>query len=299
MKELLLVVVCTNLWITTYAQTTKESHEEIFDIAYVLNSNGTDDSLQMLNLVLPKSSVNAPLLIWIGGGAWSYVDRNTEMDLARKFADQGIAVASVGHRLSTAIWRDSSMNVGIKHPKHVEDVAAAIKWLYDQAGAYGYSKTQIYIGGFSSGAHLAVLVSLDPQYLAKHKLTPSIIKGIIPIGGTYDISDYHQAFVNGSRPELAELHVKAVFGETEKDFSEASVTSYLDNLSAPILLMSDRNMTNYTRLFEDAINATSFQRLQVSYDSLSHADLWRNMSTAEKSPRRDEVVDFILKGPDL
>jgi len=72
------------------------------NISYAQTIGDERDSLQMLNLLVPDTQKSAPLLLWIGGGAWSYVDRNMEMNFAENLAAQGIAVASVGHRLSPA-----------------------------------------------------------------------------------------------------------------------------------------------------------------------------------------------------
>ncbi|HMQ63023.1 MAG TPA: alpha/beta hydrolase, partial [Flavilitoribacter sp.] len=122
-----------------------------FDIREFLNMPYTDgpeaDSLQSLHLVVPQSETASPLLIWIGGGAWAYVNKDMELDLARNLGRKGIAVASVGHRLSPAVWRDPKKTEGIQHPKHAEDVAAAVKWLYDHAAEYGYDREKFFIGG--------------------------------------------------------------------------------------------------------------------------------------------------------
>jgi hypothetical protein len=55
---------------------------EIRDLSYIIGKADTSGK-QKLNLVLPKGKKDVPLLIWIGGGAWSYVDRNQEMELCR------------------------------------------------------------------------------------------------------------------------------------------------------------------------------------------------------------------------
>lgn len=270
---------------------------EKMDISYLEAAEVSNDSLQRLNLVIPQGLDSIPLLIWIGGGAWSYVDRDMEMDLARQIAKEGIAVASVGHRLSSAVWKDSTLTEGIQHPEHVKDVAAAFKWLYDNADKNGYDRERIFIGGFSSGAHLAALISLDDRYLKEVGLDLSNIKGYIPIGGTYDVSNYHQVFLNGTRKHLADEHVKAVFGPTEAHFSAASPTNYLDNLGVPLLLMSDMNMFNYTQIFEDAIRETEFRNFQTIYvHRLNHGDLWRHMSLEKHSIYRDMICDFVLNG---
>ncbi|MDW3650560.1 MAG: alpha/beta hydrolase [Bacteroidia bacterium] len=268
-------------------------HTEYMDLSY-FQGEGEADANHKLNLVLPKEVKKAPLLIWIGGGAWSYVDRNMEMDLARKLADEGIAVASIGHRLSSAVWKDPSLSQGVKHPAHVEDVAMAIKWLYDKADEYGYSQREMIIGGFSSGAHLASLISLDPRYLKNWKLDTDLFKGVIPIGGTYDVPDYYRVFKESeTQSHLAKEHVQAVFGENQEGFLEASPISYMKNLKTPMLLMSDTNTANYCRIFEDAIRESGFDKAEVHYAELGHGDLWRNMSYDDESSYRDLLIAFI------
>lgn len=271
----------------------------INDLLYVDADEVQNDSLQRLNLILPQES-GAPLLLWIGGGAWSYVDRHVEVDFAKQMAKRGIAVAAVGHRLSPAIWRDPALNTGIHHPAHIEDIAAAFKWLYDHAKEYGYDQNQLFVGGFSSGAQLAALLALDPKHLAKHALNLDAIKGIVPIAGAYDIVNYYEVLANGARPEMGDQHVKAVFGETEADFLDASPTSYLENLSVPILLISENRSFNYTRIFEDQIRATDFRDLLVVHvHKLGHGALWKHLSFEDYSIYREIIIDFIRHPKDL
>ncbi|MCB0497063.1 MAG: alpha/beta hydrolase [Cyclobacteriaceae bacterium] len=264
------------------------------NLSYISKELISNDSLQRLNLVLPKEGIDYPLLIWIGGGAWSYGDRNQEMEIAKKFASQGIAVASIGHRLSPAIWRDPTLNKGIKHPKHIEDIASAVKWLYENADKYKYDRNKFFIGGYSSGGHLSALICLDSTYLNYVGLSPKIFKGLIPVSGTYDINDYHEALLNSARPELAKLHVEAVFGSGKENFIKASPITYLDNLSVSILLISDNNMYNYSKLFEEKVRATDFRDMQVVYSyNLSHGELWRDLSFNESSIYRELIIGFI------
>lgn len=289
------ILLCSFLFVLLspgFCQSTS-AHTELMDLSYFQGEGEADDN-QKLNLVLPKGVKDAPLLIWIGGGAWSYVDRNMEMDLARKVAKEGIAVASVGHRLSSAVWKDPKLNTGVKHPAHVEDVAMAVKWLLDHAEEYGYSENQIVIGGFSSGAHLASLLSMDPRYLENWKLDTDLFKGLIPIGGTYDVPDYHRAFKESeTQSHLAKEHVQAVFGESQEGFLQASPISYMQNLKTPMLLMSDTNTANYCRIFEQAIQESGFKQVEVHYAELGHGDLWRNMSYDDESNYRELLIAFI------
>ncbi len=70
-----------------------------------------------------------------------------EMDVVRKMAAKGFAVASASRRLSAATWKDPALNIGIKHPEHIRDIARAIKYLHANAGTNGYSDRTIFVGG--------------------------------------------------------------------------------------------------------------------------------------------------------
>ena len=275
--------------------TSGKSFKETYDILYVEESKIENDSLQRLNIILPVGNKDYPLLIWIGGGAWSYVNRNMEMDLGRKFAENEIAFASIGHRLGPAIWKDSTLNHGVRHPAHIKDVASALKWLYDNASDFGYNQDKIFVGGFSSGAHLTALLAMDSSYLKDVGLSPDKIKGIIPIAGAYDILNYYKVFLNSETgSSMAETHVKAVFGETGKDFIAASPTEYIADLAIPMLLISENNTYNYTKIFEDKIRATEYRDFQVLHiHHMGHGELWKHLSYDENSIYRDFIVHFI------
>ena len=297
MKPLLILslILCCN---QIYAQTRMHEYTEIDDIQYY-DGPDLDTANHKLNLVMPKDVEKPILFVWIGGGAWSYVNRDMEMDVARKFAEKGIAVASVGHRLSPATWKDSSLNTGIQHPEHIKDVARAIKYLYTHAGQYGYSDSKIFVGGYSSGAHLAALIAMDGQYLQKEGISKNLIRGVIPIAGTYDILHYYQVLAEGSGSAFADNHVGSVFGLTMKDFEQASPTSYIDSLSAPMLLISETNTFKYTNLFEDRLRDIAYDSLEVLHiHRLSHGALWKHLSYAEQSIYRDVIFDFIKRNAD-
>ncbi len=258
-----------------------------------------DSANHKLNLVLPKAVKNTPLLIWIGGGAWSYVNWDMEMDLARKFAQQGIAVASLSHRLSPATWKDSSLNKGIKHPEHIKDVARAIKYLYTNASKYGYATSKIFLGGYSSGGHLAALATMDGQYLRNEGLSKSLIRGVIPIAGTYDILHYYQVLAKGNGSAFADNHIGSVFGLTMQEFEKSSPVTYIDSLSTPMLLISETNTFKYTNLFEDRLREIEYNKLEVLHiHRLNHGELWKHLSHSQQSIYRELIGDFIKRNSD-
>lgn len=295
MKNLfLLLLLLLGGW--AYAQpATPQNVTEVKAIPYY-QGPGYDSANHKLNLVLPKGVKNPPLLVWIGGGAWSYVNRDMEMDVARRFAHTGIAVASLGHRLSPATWKDPALKVGIKHPEHIKDVARAIKYLHAHAGKYGYATGKIFVGGYSSGGHLAALIVMDGQYLRNEGLSKDLIRGVVPIAGTYDVGHYHQVLAAANGKAFADNHVGSVFGLTAQDFQKGSPATYVDSLSTPMLLISETNTFKYTRLFEDRLREKEYRQLEVLHiHRLNHGELWKHLSHSQQSIYRDLIEDFIRR----
>lgn len=296
MKKILLISLLVLSGSACYAQATDaRNYIELSAIQYYGGADA-DTANHKLNLVIPKDADNAPLLIWIGGGAWSYVNRNMEMDIARKIAAQGIVVASVSHRLSAATWKDPALKTGIKHPEHIRDIARAVTFLYANAGKYGFSKNRIFVGGYSSGGHLAALITMDNRYLQHEGLSKNIIRGVIPIAGAYNVHHYHQVLTQGNGAAFADNHIGSVFGLTPEVFEDASPTTYIHALTAPMLLISETNTFKYTNLFEDRLREKEYKPLEVLHvHRLNHGELWKNLSYSEQSIYRDMIVDFIRR----
>ena len=278
------------------SQSEEVKGREFTDIAYY-SGEDFDSAYHRLNLVLPignESEEKPALLLWVGGGAWAYVDRHVEMPVARRFAEKGIAVASVGHRLSPAIWQDSTKTEGIQHPEHLRDVAKAFKWLKEHHAEYGFDPDRIFVGGFSSGAHLVTMLSMAPEFLDEVGYEREDIAGAIPIGGAYDIYSYYETFLNSTRPHLAKDHVQAVFGESQEEMEAASPTEYVSNMVVPMLVVSERSTFNYTQLFEDAVTEAGFEDFDVFHvHTLDHGGLWRNLGSEESSFYLEVLVSWM------
>lgn len=274
----LLIVLCG---------TTKGQLTIYEDLPYIAPESGEIDTFQSLNLVCALQEENAPLLIWIGGGAWSHTNKDVELNIAKKLAASGINVATVGHRLSSEVWRTPDRTEGIKHPEHIKDIASATRWLMNNEEFCHYNKDNIFVGGFSSGAHLAMLIGSNPEYLEKVGLTTSIVKGIIGISGAYDIEDYNNAFLESENPHMSEVHVQAVFGHTREQFFSASPVNYIQNISAPLLIICDNALTRYTEHFVKKLQEHNFNNYELHYaQEFNHSEIWRSLSQDDSVYRR-------------
>lgn len=98
-----------------------------------------------LDLHVPTSVSNPPLMVWIHGGGWRGGSRKKPRLL--ELTHEGYAVASISYRLTdTEIF-----------PAQIHDCKGAIRWLRANAKRFGYNAERIAVAGSSAGGHLALL----------------------------------------------------------------------------------------------------------------------------------------------
>ncbi len=112
------------------------------DVAYVTNGH----ERQKLDLFLPKTGTNLPLIINIHGGAFKMGSKEQGVPLA--YLNQGYAVASINYRLSQHA----------KFPAQLEDCKAAVRWLRAHANEYRLDPNHFAAWGASAGGHLAAML---------------------------------------------------------------------------------------------------------------------------------------------
>lgn len=162
---LVIIASCT-LFLYCKEATDYQANDE-FDISY---GNGTLD----IHGVTCNSRNLAPVLVFIHGGGWNSGDKTCwSKNQYEYFRKNGIISISVNYSLT-----DSKTNKNF-HPTHINDIAAATKWIYDNIEDYGGNRKNLYIMGHSSGAHLVALLSTNEKYLHQHGLKTRNIRGII------------------------------------------------------------------------------------------------------------------------
>ena len=267
------------------------------DLPYVLGDMAPHER-HKLNLFLPRTDGSFPVVLWIHAGAWSYGDRAGETALAMRFAERGVGFAAISYRLSSKIWNEpAASKEGFRHPAHAEDCAMAFAWLPRR-----FPKSALFVSGHSCGAHLAALLALDPRYLATHGLGTGEIRGVIAIGGGYDLVKYHAILADGldGEPglgkEKADAHLKWIFGDTEADWIAASPTTHLKGCTTPMLVVAERepSMRRYTKDFEEAAKVAGVTSIRFRYaEDRTHGQTPQLMSKKSPDPVRDEAIAFI------
>ena len=265
------------------------------DLVYHSGS-GEPHERHKLNLFEPLTDDPFPIVLWIHAGAWSYGDRSNETALAMRFAERGIGFAAMNYRLSSRHWNEpTAPTAGVKHPAHAEDCAMALAWLRKK-----YPGRPLFVSGHSCGAHLAALIAMDPCYLQKHGLALDEIRGVVAIGGAYDMVRYHAALAgeNGLGKEKADAHLNWIFGKTKAEWVAASPATYLDGCTMPIVIVGEKGggMRIYHEDFRAAVKKSGVTSIRfVEADDRTHAQSTPMMSRKESDPVRDMMIEFIRK----
>ena len=124
------------------------------------------------------NSSGTPVLVFIHGGYWRGLDKSDFSFLAPPFADKAAAVFMPNYALAP--------RVSIEHI--VEQTAASVEWIYENAGLYGGDPERIFISGHSAGGHLAAMMMIRGRPGRKGTPLSRIIKGGLSISGIYDLS---------------------------------------------------------------------------------------------------------------
>lgn len=133
---------------------------------------------QVLDIYSPPGTKKLPVVFWIHGGGWQTGDKSSVQSKPQAFMDQGFVFVSTNYRLLP----DVEMGV------IVGDIAKSIRWVHDHIAEHGGDPQQILVMGHSAGAQLAALVAIDDRYLKAEGVSPTIVKGCVPVDGdTFDV----------------------------------------------------------------------------------------------------------------
>jgi arylformamidase len=173
-----------------------------------------DSAIEQLDIFRTERP-NAPVFVFIHGGAWIRGDAKSYSAPAEMFTRAGahyvvpdfINVADAGGSLFPM----------------AEQVCRAIAWVWRNAASFGGDPDRLYIGGQSSGAHLAA-VALTTDWASEHGLPADLIKGGLCTSGMYELTPV--------RLSARANYVKF----TDRMVEALSPIRHLGRLSAPLIV---------------------------------------------------------------
>jgi len=155
------------------AMVPENGYQRLTDIAY------GEKERQKLDIYLTKArdKVSQPsTIIFFYGGSWESGNKKDYKFVAEALTAQGYDVVIPDYRVYPQV----------RFPAFVEDGASVVAWVKQHLADYGASDDRLFVAGHSAGAHIAALLTLDPAYLAREQLSPSVFNGMIGLAGPYD-----------------------------------------------------------------------------------------------------------------
>ena len=164
--------------------------------------------------IYKTSTINAPIFMFIHGGAWHRGSAKGNAFAAEMFVNAGVhfIVPDFTHVLEAA---DSLRTM-------VDQVRRAVVWVYKNAATFGGDAERIYLCGHSSGAHLAgcTLTTDWPAYGAPM----NIIKAGLCCSGMYELYPVSLS----ARREYVKFDAAMI--------EQLSAIRHIDKIAAPLTL---------------------------------------------------------------
>jgi len=163
--------------------------------------------------VYPADRRDAPMHVFIHGGAWRSLSKHESAFAAETFVNAGAHFVAV----------DFALLPEVSLAEMVGQVRRAVAWIYGNAEQLGGDRERLFLSGHSSGGHLAAAI-LTTDWPGQFLLPATVIKGGLCVSGIYDLHPVRLS----TRNAYVRLGV-----ETEREFSPCR---FVDHLACPIVL---------------------------------------------------------------
>ena len=211
--------------------------------------------IEKLDIYRAKQA-RAPIFVFIHGGAWrNYV--------AKEFAFPAEMFLSTGahYVVPDFAW---VQDVGGNLMTLADQVRRAIAWVYKNAASFGGDVSRLYVGGQSSGAHLAA-VALTTDWKKEFGLPSDMLRGGLCISGMYDLKPVRLSARNS--------YVK--FDNTVEE--ALSPQRHLDQLRAPLIVaygtLETPEFQRQAREFAAAVKAAGKPVELIVGENFAHLEL--------------------------
>jgi len=206
--------------------------------------------------IFRTSRDHAPIFIFIHGGAWIRGE-------AKSYAAPAEMFSHAGAHYVVPDFINVGDAGGSLFPM-AEQVRRAIAWVYRNADSFGGDPDRLYIGGQSSGAHLAG-VALTTDWQVEFGLPAGIVKGGLCTSGMYELAPV--------RLSARANYVKF----TDEMVERLSPIRHLDRLSAPLIVSYGTYETpefiRQAREFAAAVRHAGKLRELIVAENYSHLEL--------------------------
>ena len=122
-----------------------------------------------LDVYTKNNLKNAPVLIYVHGGAWRKGDKSRVHAKPKHFNKLGFVFVSINYRLVPGVTVETQL----------EDVDQALNWVTQNITKHGGNPKNLHLMGHSAGAHLVAMTGVRPLTSAKRLITAGALRSIL------------------------------------------------------------------------------------------------------------------------
>ena len=241
-----------------------------------------DDDFQRVQLYLPAART-FPVVVCIYGCFWHCRYDQRWSPIGRMLQEHGFGAVVMRHRL----WPPHPW------PAQIEDVAATLAWAQAHLEDFGGRPDRVALLGHSSGAQLALLVSLDRSILRSRGVDPGLVRAIVALGPPTDLVPRGDGASFGD--ELVMGGGAGVFARDVAVLREASPRTHVRPAMPPIqLVIGQHDLPSLARdveLFRSQCEASGGRIDLVRASGRDHMGLVTAL--VDDAPVRKELLRFL------
>ncbi len=167
---------------------------------------GPHGTRNLLDVYVPAGDGPFPVALYLHGGGFRILSKDTHWMMAREFATRGFVVFVPNYRLVPLHC----------FPAAVEDACEAYLFALANAARFGGDASRLVVSGESAGGNLSVAVSLascveGAAPFARRLFDAAVVPhAVLPMCGIYQISGAHRFAAHGPLSRLVELAIVGV-----------------------------------------------------------------------------------------
>jgi arylformamidase len=219
---------------------------------------GADETLD----VFTTERANAPVQIFVHGGAWKNFSKDDVCYVADAFVPAGVHVV---------ILNFTNLPIA-RLPQMVAQVRDGIEWVYRNARSFGGDPARLYLAAHSSGAHLSAMALVTDW--AARGLPADLIKGAALACGVYNL-----------KPVM--LSARSSYVQIDKAEEEAlSPLRHVARIPCPVFVAYAEGDTDefqrQSREFASALEPTGKLSGLLRVPGLNHFELMESISAPDQ-----------------
>ena len=164
------------------------------------------DTAHLLDVYRPRGATDLPVMLYIHGGGFSLLSKDTHWMFGQGFARRGFVVVSINYRLAP------------RHPfpAAVIDACAALDWVLDNARAFGGDPTRLVYAGESAGANLSLALTIAGCWRRNEPWAAQVFDrhpkplAVLPACGFLQVSDAARYLSNTDLHPVVRSRISAI-----------------------------------------------------------------------------------------